>query len=230
MNNIEGPYSFKGVDGLKTPAYIFKPGGERKDVGEVTVRVGESGMIFAVQLEEEYKDIDTASFDVPMRYTYLNLPDMPKINWGYNCLTTGVHHGRPETLWNIPLLHALRIFSGEVFFDLVVARIYNDAMQYVEHSPFTQKETDQSVQFTQEWADRVRDLSAKKFTNTLKTKVGEISKYYDSPSWERESQEAVRWIHENKLNSNYKPLHGHDSINMFCRIIGVSSSREASPE
>lgn len=74
---IEGPYSFKDVNGLKTPAYIFLPGGERKEVGKVTVRVS-GGMTFAVDLDEDYKNIETASFDVPMRYTYLNRPNKPQ--------------------------------------------------------------------------------------------------------------------------------------------------------
>jgi hypothetical protein len=39
------------------------------------------------------------------------LPEESKINWGYNCLTAGIHHGRPEPLWNLPLLQAFMMFG-----------------------------------------------------------------------------------------------------------------------
>jgi hypothetical protein len=216
---IEGPYSFKAVDGLKTPAYIFKPGGEKKIIGEATVKV-DGGMTFDVQLDEEYKDIETASFEVPMRYTYLNLPDKPQINWRQNCLTEGPHDGRWEPIWNIPLMHAISIFRRQVLKSLVIARIYNDALQIVDHNN----------DFDNAWASRVREISEERYDNTLQLKVGELSNYYNSPGWELEQQEAVRRVIEDKLNPGYKPLHNHDSINMLCRIIGMSASIEASQE
>src|SRR4051812_32731468 len=54
------------------------------------------------------------------------------INWGFNCLTQGVHHGRPEALWNIPLNYAAtKLFDKDTLKEIVISRIYNDAMQYV---------------------------------------------------------------------------------------------------
>src|SRR3954465_6165533 len=68
------------------------------------------------------------------------------INWGYNCLTSGVHHGRPEAIWNIPLLYAAtEVFRRDILRELVISRIYNDAMQMVEHG-----DTDHSIT-TSEW-------------------------------------------------------------------------------
>ncbi len=68
---IEGPYSFKDVDGLKTPVYIFAPGGVRMEIGEVTVHT--SPLSFEVELNEPYRDVFTsASFDVPMRFVLNN--------------------------------------------------------------------------------------------------------------------------------------------------------------
>lgn len=144
-----------------------------------------------------------------------------EINWGYNCLTQGVHHGRPETIWNIPLLYAATfVFREHVLKSLVVARIYNDALQIVDHND---KHTD-------EWATRVREIAEERYDNILQTKIGEISKYYKTPGWELEQQESARRVIENKLNPGYEPLHPHDSINMLCRIIGVSASIKASRE
>lgn len=78
MIEFKGPYSMKAADGLKTPAYIFLLGGERKDVGEVTVKV-DGKMTFDVKLDDDCKDMEAAFFDVPMRFTYLNLPEQPRI-------------------------------------------------------------------------------------------------------------------------------------------------------
>ena len=226
---IEGPYSFKAVDGLKTPVYIFKRGGEKKIIGEATVKV-DGGMTFDVQLEEEYKDIETGSFEVPMRYTYLNLPDKPQINWGFNCLTEGIHHGNPEPIWNIPLMQAISIFRRHVLKSLVVARIYNDALQYVDHSPFVQKGTGATMEIAPEWATRTREIAEERYDRTLQLKVGELSNYYNSPEWEREQQDTARRVIEDKLNPGYKPLHPHDSINLLCRILGTKSAIEASKD
>ena len=145
---------------------------------------------------------------------------MTDVEWGYNCLTAGIHHGRPEPLWNMPLLQAIRVFPGDVLFDLVMTRIYNDAMQYVEYG-------DKPAP-SQEWARTVKMLSANKFARVLKSKTDEIIKYYDSTGWELQSQELVQRVQDNKLNPAYTPLHPHDSLNLLCRIIGVSCSQEAS--
>ena len=226
---IEGPYSIKAVDGLKTPAYIFKPGGEKKIIGEAMVKV-DGGMTFDVQLEEEYKDIETASFDVPMRYTYLNLPDKPQIEWGYNCLTQGVHHGRPETIWNLPLGYAVLIYGQDVLKEIVVARIYNDAMQYVDNSPFVQKGTGATMEITSEWATRIKEIAEDKFLDTLKRTDRGLADYYTSSQWRTDIQGIVDLVKQDKLNPHYEPLHSHDSINLLCRIIGVGASIQASKE
>lgn len=68
---IDGPYSHKAIDGLKVPIYISAPGAVRMEIGEVTVRSGK-GLAFEVVLEGPYKDIDTASFEVPMRFVIDN--------------------------------------------------------------------------------------------------------------------------------------------------------------
>jgi hypothetical protein len=214
---IEGPYSFKDVDGLVTPAYIYLPGGEKKTVGKVTVRVS-GGMTFAVDLLEEYKDLETASFDVPMRYTYLSLPDKP-VNWGFNCLTQGIHHGRPEALWRMPLLQAVHIFTADELKSLVLDRIYTDAMIYVHRG---------TPRWPQEWAEKVKEYAEELYSNRLKVQVGEITRYYDSPERHRDVQDVVELVKDNRLNSHYEPLHSQDSINMLCRIIGTSASRRAS--
>lgn len=226
FEEIEGPYAFKGVDGLKTPVYIFLPGGERKNIGEVMVKV-DGGMIFNIQLDEEYQGIEHASFDVPMRYSAMNRKPEAKINWGGNCLTSGIHHGRPEPLWNLPLIQAIHMFSADELKDLVVYRIYTDALIFVNCSPFTQKGTGQTVKFTQEWAEKVKEIAEKHYANVLQHKVGEISNYYKSPSWKRDVEDVVERVKDNRLNPNYEPQHGHDSINMLCRILGVRAESES---
>jgi len=70
MMKIEGPFSFKDIDGLKTPIYIFAPGGVRMEIGEATIHV-DSGLTFDIHMEEAYKDVNHAAFDVPMRYAIL---------------------------------------------------------------------------------------------------------------------------------------------------------------
>lgn len=145
-----------------------------------------------------------------------------EINWGYNCLTQGVHHGRPEPIWNLPLFQAVLMFDTGGLQKLVLARIHNDAMQYVENNDDGDRIT------TPEWADKVAALADKKFLPAFTSKVDELQKYYDSPSWYRDINDAIDRFKEGKLNPNYKPLHPHDSINMLCRILGVDSSMEAS--
>jgi hypothetical protein len=68
---IDGPYSHKTIDGLKVPIYIFAPGAVRVEIGEVTVKSGE-GLAFDVVLEAPYANIDTASFEIPMRFVIDN--------------------------------------------------------------------------------------------------------------------------------------------------------------
>lgn len=69
---IEGPFSFRKVDGMKTPVYIFAPGGVRMEIGEATVHLPMGGgMTFDVQLDEPYKDVRSACFDVPMRFSVM---------------------------------------------------------------------------------------------------------------------------------------------------------------
>lgn len=142
------------------------------------------------------------------------------INWGYNCLTRDVHHGRPEAIWNIPLLYAVQIYHREMLHDLVIARIHGDALQF----------TLQHEEYTTEWAKRVRACALERYDRTLQHTVDELSNYYKSSMFEHDSDDTVRRFAEGKLNPGYQPLHGHDSINMLCRIIGTSASREASRE
>jgi hypothetical protein len=138
------------------------------------------------------------------------------INWGFNCLTMGVHHGRPEEIWNIPLGYAVQIYARDVLEEMVVSRIYNDAMQMVEHGVEPRP--------TKEWADRVKELARERFEMTLDDRVRGLSEYYDSRSWAYDTQDVAERIGRNKLNPNYAPLHSHDSINQLCRMVGVGSS------
>lgn len=213
MTPIEGPFSFKDVDGLKTPVYFFLPGGERKEIGAVTVKV-EGGMTFEVALAEQYKDVDQAAFDVPMRYTYLRRSKKAEINWGYNCLTTGIHHGRPEAIWNMPLTTAIVAIPAADLEELVVMRIYNDAMQLVHHGINPSSD---------DWARGVRDHARSIFAHRLQVKVGEIYNFYTNSMWRNDMHDAVKLSSENKLNPHFNPLHPHDSINLLCRIIGSSA-------
>lgn len=149
---------------------------------------------------------------------------MSDVNWGYNCLTRGVHHGRPEAIWNLPLLYAVStLFRGDSLKDLVVSRIYNDAMQFVAHA-------DAHTDMTPAWALRTKVLAEEQFANVLLLKVGELTKYYNSAGWELEQQEAARRVGMNNLNPHYSPLHDHDSINMLCRIVGWSAAQHAARE
>lgn len=142
------------------------------------------------------------------------------INWGYNCLTIGVHHGRPEKLWNLPILYAVMIYSAETLEEIVVARIYNDAMQLVTDG----REPRPSM----EWAIKTRELAREKCNSVLNSKLDELGKYYRTNSFKNDSRLVVEQIKKDKLNKGYEPLHHHDSINMLCRILGVSCSIEAS--
>lgn len=145
-----------------------------------------------------------------------------EINWGYNCLTHNVHHGRPEAIWNLPLLQTMKMFSPVQLQQLVVDRIYNDAMQYVEHG--------NKPRPSKEWAEKIKEVAAPLVFNVYQRKIAEITKYYLSPGFKHDLDDVVNLNKQNKLNPNYAPLHDHDTINMLCRIVGVSSSIEASKE
>lgn len=146
---------------------------------------------------------------------------MTEINWGYNCLTAGIHHGRPEAIWNLQLSQAVIMFDADSLRELVLTRIHKDAVQFVENShpdhPIT----------TAEWAEKTKTRAAELYLNVLSRKIGEISHYYASATYQRDIQDVVKWYKEDKLNSNYNPRHGHDSINMLCRILGQSASLSA---
>lgn len=149
-----------------------------------------------------------------------------EINWGFNCLTVGIHHGRPEALWNLPLFQAAYMFRKEELQELVIARIYNDAMQFVEHG--NHEVVDPVV--TPEWAEQVKSHAKESYMRTLQHKVGEISKYYQSLEWLRDQQMVVERVKANKLGRGYDPRHSHDSLNLLCRILGTSASRKATRE
>lgn len=138
-----------------------------------------------------------------------------KIDWYQNCLTGGIHSGRDGALWSLPLGYAAQIFEAKTLREIVLERIYSDAMQLVRHGEG----------FTQEWADGVKQKAEEMYERTLQRKVEEFRNYYLTPGWEADQERTVRLIKEDKLNILYEPLHGHDSINLLCRIIGVSSSR-----
>ena len=159
---------------------------------------------------------------LPNDYDVPKLPE-PPVNWGFNCLTQGVHHGRPEQLWNIPLFQALMMFDIENLKTLVVARIHTDALIFVHRG-------EGETKVTEEWAKRVADLAAERFDDTFAAKMKELEAYYDSPGWYTDIRGAIERVENNRLNPHYQPLHGHDSINMLCRIIGVSCSIAASRE
>jgi len=151
-----------------------------------------------------------------------------KVEWSYNCLTAGIHHGRPETLWNLPLLQATVMFSIDELKEMVIARIYNDALQYINHSHFVQKGTGAIVKLPQEWADQIKQIADELYLDVLKTKLMEISQYYASSFWHNDVEGVIERIKANNLSSNYYPLHSHDTINMLCRILGTSSSQKIS--
>lgn len=224
---IEGPYSFKDVDGLVAPVYIYEPGGKKKTVGKVAVKV-QGGMTFEVSLVEEHKDVKSASFEVPMRYIYLK-DHAPVINWGYNCLTDGVHHGRPEQLWNLPLLQATIMFEFDELKDIVVTRIYNDALQFANHPEMAGfNEGDGNA--VKKWAKRVKEAAEKGYDRTLEKQIDELHTYYTSRSWRQDVEGVVERLKKDKLNPHYHPLHGHDTVNLLCRIIGQNAKFTAGPE
>lgn len=158
------------------------------------------------------------------------MTEVTDIEWGFNCLTGYIHHGRPEKIWNLPLLQTTYMFRVDQIQELAVDRIYNDAMQYVERSPFVQKETGESVVFTQEWADKVKEIAATLVLDVYQKKVDEIAKFYRSPGFRRDVEGVIERNKHNKLNAHYEPLHSHDTLNLLCRIVGTSADHQAVTE
>src|SRR5918993_2555653 len=142
-----------------------------------------------------------------------------EIDWTQNCLTGGIHHGRDGAIWSIPLRYAAIIFTADTLKDIVISRIYADALQVVEHS--------NHEGHSEEWARRTKEIAEQRYKLTLEHKVGEIANYYKSSGWLSDQQEIAGRVVKGKLNPHYAPLHSHDSINLFCRILGDSSARMA---
>ena len=142
-----------------------------------------------------------------------------EINWRQNCLTVGPHDGRPEALWTMPLGYAKLIYGQDVLKDLVVSRVYNDAMQMVEHGDAPRMPTI--------WADQTKEYAENWFPRILRQKLVELDQYYTLPNREHAIEGVVERVKANKLNPHYQPLHSHDSINMLCRILGSQASLEA---
>lgn len=142
-----------------------------------------------------------------------------EINWRQNCLTIGIHDGRPEAIWKLPLLQTMKMFSPVQLQQLVVDRIYNDAMQYVEHGDKPRP--------SKAWAEKIKEVAGPLVLDVYQRKIGEITKYYLSPGFKRDLDGVVDLNQQNKLNPRYAPLHDHDTINMLCRIVGSSCLREA---
>lgn len=141
-----------------------------------------------------------------------------QINWGYNCLTQGVHHGRPEPIWNLSLLHAFGIFQPVELRELVLNRIYNDAMLFVRHG--------EDPRPTEAWATRVMLRADELYDRYMVAKTAELHEYYEGESWRNTVRQTLDLYKAGKLNGHFQPLHGHDSINLFCRILGTTSSRD----
>lgn len=144
------------------------------------------------------------------------------IDWGFNCLTSGIHHGRPEPIWNLPLFQSMIMFDVKELQALVVARIYQDAMQYVEHGL--------EPRMTQEWADAMAKFAEEDFTKVITTVMAEIQRHYSSPAQRNEMQDVIRWYKEGRLSAHFQPRHSHDSINLLCRILGQKCLYKARPE
>lgn len=150
----------------------------------------------------------------------LSPPEKP-VEWGYNCLTQGIHHGRPEQIWNIPLFQALMMLDNASLKELVVARIQTDALIFVHRGENPPSE---------QWANRVAEIAEEKFDDVFAAKMKELEAYYGSPEWYRDIRGAIDRVKNNRLNPHYRPLHSHDSINMLCRILGTICSIMASNE
>lgn len=64
---IDGPWGHKGLNQLSAPLFLFLPGGEKKEIGEVIAHT-DKGLRFELKFNEGYENIETASFEVPMRF------------------------------------------------------------------------------------------------------------------------------------------------------------------
>lgn len=136
--------------------------------------------------------------------------------WGYNCLTAGIHHGRPDQLWNIPLRQIAQMFTVEEIKDLIVTRIYQDAMVYVR-----------KASFSKDWADLVQELAKHMAMDTFNRTLDTVTHYYGTVQWSRSVEHMLELLHAGTLSMHYKPLHSHDSLNQVCRAVGTSCSIEA---
>jgi hypothetical protein len=141
-----------------------------------------------------------------------------EIEWGYNCLTSGVHHGRPEKIWNLPLFQATYMFSAQDLKELIIYRIYTDAMIYVHRGDKPRP--------SEAWANKVKESAEELYPNVIWRKITEITEYYSSPEFKREQKRVVERVKDHRLNPHYEPLHPHDSINLLCRIVGTSAARK----
>lgn len=153
------------------------------------------------------------------------------IEWGFNCLTQGVHHGRPEKIWNLPLIQANAMYSKEQLKAIVVNRIFNDAMQFVNQTPQIVEQVGTGARtkldWLKAWAETVKKYADEMFEGALESKLDELFKYYGSSHFKREGDDIIERIEVDELNPHYEPLHLHDTINLLCRIIGTSASRRA---
>lgn len=65
---IHGPWGYRALNGFEAPTYIYQRGtGEKVRVGKVIAKT-ERGLQFELVLDEEYTDLENATFDVPMRF------------------------------------------------------------------------------------------------------------------------------------------------------------------
>lgn len=79
---IDGPWAFKDQDGVETPVYIFAPGAVRMEIGVARAKIARpGGLQFEIELQEAYKDVTMAAFELPMRFTIQpHLPDDGSFN------------------------------------------------------------------------------------------------------------------------------------------------------
>lgn len=65
---VRGPWGHRALHGQKTPLYIFVPGGAKLEVGEVIAATENYGLKFEITLFEGHEDVESASFEMPMRF------------------------------------------------------------------------------------------------------------------------------------------------------------------
>lgn len=143
-----------------------------------------------------------------------------EIDWSQNCLTDSVHGGRDGDIWHIPLLYASMVIPSDALEEIVISRIYNDAMQIVGISEIR----------TEQWAEHVKQHAEKRYRRTLNSKLAELRNYYASPSWKLDMQRAGMYVTRDILNPGYAPLHNHDTVNLLCRILGMTARMNADKE